>query len=232
MPQPKHHSSTDRRKADAIRLAEIRQRLDTDTTARQEAIANFVLSTAAMARQLREALDIKATGIDAQAMPRFDDFIDELTYRIRFTFHRTFGRELFDCPPEYSIVDSELRPMPADHQAALLRAASLHANMTQPVPGWPMVITANAADAGYFATMRRNHPMTLGEVIDGKRVVATHWHRSPEDGDQPVYRLEGEDEYRLASDTVGRIESISIGVDITRPHAAESITQPPTDGGE
>ena len=137
MTTPKHPSSIDRRKADAIRLAEIRQRLDTDTTARQEAIANFVLSTAAMAKQLREALDIKATGTDAQAMPRFDDFLNELTYRIRFHFQETFGRDLFDCPPVYSNVDPELRPMPADHQAALLRAASLHANMTQSVPGWP-----------------------------------------------------------------------------------------------
>jgi hypothetical protein len=115
-----------------------------------------------------------------------------------------------------------------DHQVAMLKAAK--AATTQPVPGWPVVITAPTP--GYFATMRRNHPMTLGEVIDGKRVVATHWHRSAEDGDQPVYRLEGEDEYRLASDLVGRIESISIGADITRPAAAETITQPPADGGE
>lgn len=105
MTQPKQTNAIDRRKADAIRLAEIRQRLDTDRTARQEAIANFVLSTAAMAKQLGEALDIKATGIDAQAMPRFDDFIDELTYRIRFHFQQKFGRDLFDCPPVNFNVD-------------------------------------------------------------------------------------------------------------------------------
>jgi hypothetical protein len=119
-----------------------------------------------------------------------------------------------------------------DHQAALLKAASHHAKNAQPVPGWPVVITANAADAGYFATMRRNHPVKLGEIINGKRVVETCWQRCQDDGDHPVYRLDGEDGYRLASDLAGRIESISIGVDITRPAAAESITPPPTDGGE
>ena len=161
MTQPKQTNAIDRRKADAIRLAEIRQRVDTDTTARQEAIANFVLSTAAMAKQLREALDIKATGIDAQAMPRFDDFLNELTHRIRFHFQEKFGRDLFDFPPVYSNVDSELRPMPAEHQRALLTAASLHANMTQPVPGWPMVIYTQTGDDSALGIVNRTTALNM-----------------------------------------------------------------------
>jgi hypothetical protein len=137
MTQPEQFNAIDRRKVDAARLAKIRQRLDTDTTARQEAIANFVLSTAAIAKQLREALDIKATGIDAQAMPRFDDFIDELTYRIRFTFHRTFGRDLFDCPPADERTSEQYWPPPlpnvADEMKQIREAREAERNR-DPVP--------------------------------------------------------------------------------------------------
>jgi hypothetical protein len=46
--------------------------------------------------------------------------------------------------------------------------------------------------SGYFEAMRRTHPKKLGEVIDGKRVVETFWQWTPENGDVPMYRLEGE----------------------------------------
>jgi hypothetical protein len=46
--------------------------------------------------------------------------------------------------------------------------------------------------SGYFEAMRRTHPVKLGEIIDGKRVVATFWQWTPENGNVPMYRLQGE----------------------------------------
>jgi hypothetical protein len=46
--------------------------------------------------------------------------------------------------------------------------------------------------SGYFEAMRRTHPVKLGDIIDGKRVVETYWQWTPADGDVPMYRLEGE----------------------------------------
>ena len=53
--------------------------------------------------------------------------------------------------------------------------------------------------SGYFEAMRRTHPVKLGEVIEGKRVVETFWRWTPEDGDVPMYRLDGETTARVAS---------------------------------
>lgn len=53
--------------------------------------------------------------------------------------------------------------------------------------------------SGYFEAMRRTHPLKLGEVIDGKRVVETFWQWSPEKGDVPMYRVEGETEARMVA---------------------------------
>lgn len=226
MTQPNQPIAIDRRKEEAARMAEIRHRIDNDDKARQEAIADFILSMAEMAKQLREALDIRATVGNAEAMPNLNPFIHELTYRIRFYFREAFGRDLFDCPP----ANEHTAQQPADYQAAMLRAASEQARTTQPVPGWPVVITANTDNNGYFTSMRRNHPVKLGEVINSKRVVETFWFNCDEDGDQPVYRLEGEEGYRLASDIAGRITWASCPAPITPPAAPDQ--QPPTDGGE
>ena len=46
-------------------------------------------------------------------------------------------------------------------------------------------------------TMRRIHPVKLGETIDGKRVVMTCWRWSKDTGDVPAYQLAGESDLRL-----------------------------------
>lgn len=51
-------------------------------------------------------------------------------------------------------------------------------------------------DNGYFAAMRRSHPIKLGDTIDGKRVVMTAYRHQPGLGDVPIYRLDGETEAR------------------------------------
>jgi len=50
--------------------------------------------------------------------------------------------------------------------------------------------------SSYFEAMRRMHPMQLGETVDGKRVVATFWEWRPEQGNVPMFRLDGETEPR------------------------------------
>jgi len=61
--------------------------------------------------------------------------------------------------------------------------------------------------SGYFATMRKLHPVQVGETIDGKRVVMTCWRWSKETGDLPVYRLAGESEDRMiTADTTLEID--------------------------
>lgn len=52
---------------------------------------------------------------------------------------------------------------------------------------------------GYFDMMRRNHPIQVGELVDGKRVVETFWQWSPEKGDVPMYMVEGEAEARMVA---------------------------------
>jgi hypothetical protein len=51
--------------------------------------------------------------------------------------------------------------------------------------------------ASYLETMRRLHPVRLGDVIDGLRVVETFWRSSPEEGDVPCYKLQGDREPRV-----------------------------------
>jgi hypothetical protein len=51
--------------------------------------------------------------------------------------------------------------------------------------------------ASHLETMRRLHPVRLGDVIDGLRVVETFWRSSPEEGDVPCYKLQGEREPRV-----------------------------------
>lgn len=53
--------------------------------------------------------------------------------------------------------------------------------------------------SGYFEAMRRTHPVKLGSIIDGKRVVETYWQWTPENGDVPMYRTEGETVAKAAS---------------------------------
>jgi hypothetical protein len=53
--------------------------------------------------------------------------------------------------------------------------------------------------SGYFESMRRTHPVKLGEVIDGKRVVETFWQWTRENGNVPMYRTEGETVAKAAS---------------------------------
>jgi DnaJ-class molecular chaperone len=45
--------------------------------------------------------------------------------------------------------------------------------------------------SGYFESMRRTHPVKLGDVIDGKKVVKTCYQSTPE-GDVPVFSLADE----------------------------------------
>jgi hypothetical protein len=52
---------------------------------------------------------------------------------------------------------------------------------------------------GFFDAMRRTHPVKLGEVFDGKRVVETFWQWTPDNGDVPMYRTEGETAAKAAS---------------------------------
>lgn len=193
MNQREQPSAIDRKKQDFARWAEIRERLDMTRTARQEAIADFILSMTAMAKQLREALDIRATGFDARAMPNLDPFLDELMFRIRLHFRETFGRELFDCPPADEQTSAQYGPPPflevaqtvqqlTEHEVAMLKAAK--DAMTFPsVPGWPVVIYTQTADDS-----------ALG--------------------------------------IVNRTTALNMPADIARPATAESITPPPTDGGE
>lgn len=49
-----------------------------------------------------------------------------------------------------------------DHQAALLTAAARHAETTQPVPGWPVVIYTPTGDEdnGYLCAIRKSQPIT------------------------------------------------------------------------
>jgi hypothetical protein len=54
-------------------------------------------------------------------------------------------------------------------------------------------------ETGYFAAMRRAHPIKLGDTIDGKRVVMTAWRCKPGLGDVPIYRLDGENDARELS---------------------------------
>lgn len=50
---------------------------------------------------------------------------------------------------------------------------------------------------GYFDMMRRNHPIRVGEVVDGKKVVCAFWEWTYEHGDRPMYQLEGESDSRV-----------------------------------
>ena len=50
---------------------------------------------------------------------------------------------------------------------------------------------------GYFEAMRKSHPIKLGELIDGKRVIETFWQWSPDDGNVAMYRLEGDTEAKV-----------------------------------
>jgi hypothetical protein len=50
---------------------------------------------------------------------------------------------------------------------------------------------------GYFESMRKSHPVKLGDMIEGKKVVATFWQWTPKAGDLPMFRLEGETEARI-----------------------------------
>jgi hypothetical protein len=54
-------------------------------------------------------------------------------------------------------------------------------------------------ETGYFAAMRRAHPIKLGDTIDGKRVMMTAWTCKPGLGDVPIYRLDGENDARELS---------------------------------
>lgn len=52
---------------------------------------------------------------------------------------------------------------------------------------------------GFFESMRRAHPLKLGDLIDGKKVVATFWSWSPEAGNVPMYRVEGNDKPKMVT---------------------------------
>lgn len=52
---------------------------------------------------------------------------------------------------------------------------------------------------GFFEAMRRAHPLRIGDCIEGKRIVVTFWEWSPENGNVPMYRLDGETTARVAS---------------------------------
>jgi hypothetical protein len=47
--------------------------------------------------------------------------------------------------------------------------------------------------------MRQRHPGKLGDVIDGKLVVAVFWQWTRERGNVPMYRLEGVYENKVFS---------------------------------
>lgn len=48
----------------------------------------------------------------------------------------------------------------------------------------------------YFKSLRDRHPVKLGSVIDGKRVITT-CYRYDGKSSVPVYMLEGESKYRV-----------------------------------
>jgi hypothetical protein len=58
----------------------------------------------------------------------------------------------------------------------------------------PVRITQNMKATGRSASdaYRAIHPLRLGDLVDGKRVIETFWEWSPDRGDVPKYRLEGE----------------------------------------
>ena len=51
--------------------------------------------------------------------------------------------------------------------------------------------------SGYFEMMRRNHPVLVGQVIDGKRVIRVCWEWTLVNGNRPIYQLEGECDSRV-----------------------------------
>lgn len=53
--------------------------------------------------------------------------------------------------------------------------------------------------SGYFEAMRLCHPLKIGETFGGKRIVETFWQWTPEKGDEPMFRLEGEAEPQKVS---------------------------------
>lgn len=55
--------------------------------------------------------------------------------------------------------------------------------------------------SGYFDLLRASHPLKIGDVIDGKKVIQTHYIRRGEQ-DVPMCYLEGEArarEYSIAT---------------------------------
>ncbi len=59
--------------------------------------------------------------------------------------------------------------------------------------------TSEQHSVGLFQAMRRVHPVNLGDQIDGKRVIETFWQWTPENGDVPMYCLDGESTARVLS---------------------------------
>lgn len=52
---------------------------------------------------------------------------------------------------------------------------------------------------GFFEAMRKSHPIKVGDVIEGKRVVMTCWEWTPNGGDKPIFQLAGETKTRTVS---------------------------------
>lgn len=70
--------------------------------------------------------------------------------------------------------------------------------------GSPVLVNGECSESeqhsvGFFETMRRAHPLKIGDCIEGKRIVLTFWEWSPENGNVPMYRLDGETTARVAS---------------------------------
>lgn len=70
--------------------------------------------------------------------------------------------------------------------------------------GSPVLVNGECSQSeqhsvGFFDAMRRSHPVSLGEVLNGKRVVEVFWQWTPENGDVPMYRTEGETAAKAAS---------------------------------
>lgn len=59
------------------------------------------------------------------------------------------------------------------------------------------MLTEPLTNDGYFDMMRRNHPVRVGEVVNGKKVVCAFWEWTYEHGDRPLYWLQGESDSRV-----------------------------------
>jgi hypothetical protein len=185
-----------------------RERIRRSQPQRQEQLSEFILASSEMAQSLRQTIRLRQMATTVNEISFYNRQASEIERRIYQYFERSFGIDLFEILTQPEPNKTPPRPDTQSHQPNVSYVNTGPSSYRSHTYGntygkldCSQSETRPAVDrsqpASYLETMRRLHPVRLGDVIDGLRVVETFWRSSPEEGDVPCYKLQGDREPRV-----------------------------------